>query len=386
VLGVAWWTWAQGREETDDAYIDGHISIISPRVSGTVEKVLVEDNQIVKSGDLLVTLDTSDFKVEVDRLKASLDQAKYQSSAAQSKIGQSTLSAQGQSTQASGSMNATQADIESARAALMQAQEQVKQAKAKVTEEQAHLNYTRSDFKRYELAYQNKAVTQQHYDQAKQNIDMAEAQVAEAQHGVEQALKQEMQARSAIAQAQGRKQSSQGSVTSAEAAAKQEQIDREQYKSTLSAVETAKSELEKAVLNLSYCQIKAPISGRVGKRTVEVGQHVEPGEALCSVVRDDYWITANFKETQLGRMHRGQEVDIEIDSFPGHKFKGRIDSFSPASGAKFSILPPDNATGNFTKVVQRIPVKILFDEASLGDYKARLSPGMSCIVTVMLSK
>ncbi len=385
LVGFFWYLWAHGREETDDAYVDGHISTISSRVSGTVMKVFVRDNQDVKAGDLLVSLDPRDNQVEVDQLKAGLEEAQFQAAAAQSKIGQSSLSAKGQTTQASGSISSTQADIESARAQLMQAQEQVKQSRAKVAEQEAQLRFSKSDFERYELAFKNRAVTKQHYDQAKQSIDMSAAQVAEAQHALMQATKQEEQARAAIAQAQGRLQTSQGSVTSAEAASKQEAIDREQYKSALSAVERSKAELEKAKLNLSYCNIVAPIDGRIGRKTVEVGQRIEPGQALMSVVRDDVWVTANFKETQLGRMRIGQPADIEIDSFPGHKFRGKIDSFSPASGAKFSILPPDNASGNFTKVVQRIPVKILFDD-NAGDFKQRIAPGMSCVVTVVLNK
>jgi len=386
LLGFCWWLWAHGREETDDAYVDGHISIISSRVSGNIAKVLVNDNQVVKAGQLLVTLDPRDYQVEVDQSKAALAEAEFQAQAAQSKIGQSSLSAQGQNAQASGSINSTQADIDSARAALLQAQEQVKQARAKVAEEEAQLRYARSDFERYELAYKNRAVTKQHYDQAKQSIDMSAAQVAEAEHALAQACKQELQARAGIAQAQGRMQTSKGSVTSAEAAAKQESIDREQYQSTLSAVERSKSELEKAQLNLSYCNIAAPIGGRIGRKTVEVGQRIEPGQALMSVVREDIWVTANFKETQLGRMRIGQPVDIEIDSFAGHKFAGKIDSFSPASGAKFSVLPPDNASGNFTKVVQRIPVKIVIIDDNLGEYSGRIAPGMSCVVTVLLNK
>lgn len=385
IVGFFWYLWAHGREETDDAYVDGHISTISSRVSGNVLKVFVNDNQIVKAGDLLVSLDPRDNQVEVDQLKAGLEEAKFQASAAQSKIGQSSLSAQGQSKQASGSINSNQADIESAKAQLMQAQEQIKQERAKVAEEEAQLRFAKSDFERYEIAFKNRAVTKQHYDQAKQSIDMAAAQVAEAEHALMHARKQEEQAHATIAQAQGHLQSSQGSATSAEAAAKQEAIDREQYKSTLSAVERSKAALAKAQLNLSYCHIVAPINGRVGRKTVEVGQRIEPGQALMSVVSEDVWVTANFKETQLGRMRVGQPVDIEIDSFPGRKFTGEIDSFSPASGAKFSVLPPDNASGNFTKVVQRMPVKILFDD-SVGDFKRHIAPGMSCVVTVLLDK
>ncbi len=267
---------------------------------------------------------------------------------------------------------------------LQQAQAQEQQAKAKITELEAQVNYAKSDFKRYEYAYKNKAVTQQQYDHARQNIDVAEAQLLEGRDSVAQANKAVAHAQSQIAESTGKLRKSEGAVTSAKAATQQEQIDRSQYASTMSDVSRTKSQLEQAMLNLSYCKIIAPIDGRIGRRSVEVGQRVEPGQALMSVVQPDMWITANYKETQLGQMKIGQPVEVTIDSFPGKKFKGRVDSFSPASGAKFSMLPPDNATGNFTKVVQRVPVKITFKRESLGDFANRLAPGMSCETSVLV--
>jgi membrane fusion protein (multidrug efflux system) len=381
--GFAWWTYAQGHEETDDAYVDAHISVVSSRVSGNVTRVLVDDNQRVQANQLLVELDPKDYQVEVDQLRASLVGNEHQAAAAKAKIGQSSLSAQGQSAQASGDVNATEADIESARAALSQMEAAVKRARAHVAELQAGLQYAKTDFERYETAWQNKAVTKQAYDRAKQNIDVAEAQLRQGQEELAQTSKQESQAKANIAQAIGRLQKSHGTVTSAAAAAQQELVDKEQYESAKSAVDRQKAQLEKAMLNLSYCQIVAPISGRIGKKSVEVGQRIEPGQALMAVVQDNLWVTANFKETQLAKMKAGQRVEVRIDSFPDKVFAGRVDSFSPASGAKFSVLPPDNASGNFTKVVQRIPVKILLDKEKLGDYAQRISPGMSCVVTVI---
>ncbi len=144
----------------------------------------------------------------------------------------------------------------------------------------------------------------------------------------------------------------------------------------------AKAQLDEALLRLSYCSINAPVAGRIGRKNVEVGQSVQVGQSLMAIVQDDMWVTANFKETQLSKMRIGQKAEIRIDSFPGKTFVGRISSLSPASGAKFSVLPPDNATGNFTKVVQRLPVKIEFDRKTLADYAQRISPGMSCVTTI----
>jgi membrane fusion protein (multidrug efflux system) len=381
--GLGVWFYAQGREETEDSYVDGHITTISSRVAGVVTKVLVEDNQHVNEHQPLVRLDPNEYQVRVNKLQAALTMTGKQSLATGFKIGQSTISARGQAIQASGSINSSGADWERSQAALLAAQAQEHQASARVRSQQAQVEYAESDYERYKTVYANKAVTKQQFDKASETRTVAKEQLKESEDALDSAKKKILQAEADIKDAIAHQQTSQGQYTSAVAASKQTDIDKQQYLSNLAAIEQAKSDLDQANLELSYTKIDAPLAGRVGRRTVEVGQHLEVGQALMSIVQPNPWITANFKETQLNKMKVGQEVEIKIDSFPGKIFKGRVDSFSPASGAKFSVLPPDNATGNFIKVVQRIPVKIVFDKNSLGDYESRISPGMSCITTVI---
>jgi membrane fusion protein, multidrug efflux system len=383
VCGLTWWLYAQGREDTEDSYVDGHVTTISSRVAGVVTKVLVVDNQLVTEHQPLVRLDPNDYQVRVNQQKAALTMNSKQSLATESKIGQSTLSARGQAIQASGSINSSGANLEHSQAALLAARAQERQAGAQIRQQRAQVEYTESDYERYKTVYANKAVTKQQFDKARENWNVAKEQLKDLEDALDSAKKKVLQAEADIKDAIARQQTSQGQYTSAVAASKQTEIDKQQYQSNLAAIEQAKSNLDQANLELSYTKIDAPVAGRVGHRTVEVGQRIEAGQALMSIVQPNPWLTANFKETQLNKMKVGQEVEIKIDSFPGKVFRGRVDSFSPASGAKFSVLPPDNATGNFIKVVQRIPVKIVFDKNSLGDYEPRISPGMSCVTTVV---
>jgi membrane fusion protein, multidrug efflux system len=382
-IGLGWWLYWQGEVETDDSFVDAHVTTISTRVAGTVTKVLVEDNQIVKLGQPLVCLDPSDYQARVDKLTAAVNVAEKHTLASQSKIGQSVLSARGQATQAKGSIDSSGADVERSNAALLAAQAEERRSVSKVHQAEAQLTYAKIDYERYKTVYANGAVTKQQYDKATESWHVAQAQLKEAEDGLEHANRMVLQAAADIKNAAAHQLTSQGQYTSAVAAEKQTDVDKQQYQSELANIEQAKADLKQAQLELSYTKIAAPIAGKVGKRTVEVGQRIQQEQALMAIVQPNPWITANFKETQLDKMRTGQEAIIRIDSFPEKVFTGHVDSLSPASGARFSILPPDNATGNFTKVVQRIPVKIVFDKETLGDYASRISPGMSCITKVI---
>jgi membrane fusion protein, multidrug efflux system len=386
IIGAWWWLYAHGREETDDAYVEGHITYISSRVSGNVTNVLVDEHQRVKTGQLLVQLDDKDQQAKLDEDEASLAQAQHQASAAKSKIQQSSLSALGETAQANGDINAVQAEITTAKAAVLQAGDQVRQSRARLKELVAQEEFARTDFQRYKTVYESRAVTKQQYDKAQQTLHMQIAQREQAEESLRQSQKQVLQAQSKVEEAIGRLQKSRGMFTSAQAMVSQQRVDEDQYRSSLSGISRYQAALSQAKLQLSYTKILAPVDGRVGKKSVEVGQRVDPGQTLLSVVQDEFWIMANYKETQVGRMRVGQEAEIKIDTFPGHTFKGKVESLSPASGAKFSMLPAENASGNFTKIVQRIPVKIVFDEQSLGDYRSKIGPGMSCLVTVLVNK
>lgn len=382
LVGTIWWIQSAGHEETDDAYVEGHISYVSSRISGTVTRVLVNEHQRVDSGQLLVTLDPHDEQAKLDEDTALLEQAKLQADAAKSKIRQTELSAAGETTQARGDISSTEADIISARAAVTQASHEVTEARARLKELQAQEQFAKTDFERYKVVYANRAVTKQQYDKAMQSLEVATAQREQAEQNVSQALQQEAMTRSKVVEAIGRMNKSKGMLTSAEAMTAQKDVAEADYLGAVASTKHFAASLEQAKLQLSYTHIQAPVAGRVGKKSVEVGQRVEPGQSLMSVVQDDTWIIANYKETQLGKMKPGQAVEITIDTFPGQKFKGKIESVGPASGAKFSVLPAENATGNFTKIVQRLPVKIVFDPDSVKDYKTRIAPGMSCIVSV----
>jgi membrane fusion protein, multidrug efflux system len=384
--GIFWWHYASLREETDDAYVNGHITNISSRVSGTVTDVTIEENQRVKPGQLLVALDPRDYEVAAEQIEAALERDRHEANAAKSKIDQSSLSALGRTTEASGDINAVEADIASSRAALLQSRDKVRVAESHVKEQQAQLEFARTDFERYKTVYENRAVTKQQYDKARQTLDVYVAQLQQARDNLEDCRKQELMAASHVDQAIGRLKRSHGSLTTARAIERQSAIDTEQYGGSLAALKKDEAALKQAKLQLSYTKITAPLSGKIGKKSVEIGQRVEPGQALMSLVQDDFWVTANFKETQVGRMRVGQDVEITIDAFGDRKFKAVVESLSPASGAKFSLLPPDNATGNFTKVVQRIPVRLKLDSNGLSAYQDRLAPGMSCVVTVFVGK
>lgn len=384
--GSFWWQYASVREETEDAYVDGHITNISSRVAGTVAAVKVEENQRVKPGELLVALDPRDYEVALEQNEASLERDEHEANAAKSKIGQSSMSALGKTTEASGDINAVEADIASSRAALLQARDKVRQGESRVKEQQAQLEFARSDFERYKSVYENRAVTKQQYDKARQSMDVCMAQLQQAKDNLEERLKDELMASSDVDQAIGRLKKSRGSLTTARASEHQSGIDTEQYAGTLATIKKDAAAVKQAKLQLSYTKIAAPVGGKIGKKSVEIGQRVEPGQSLMSLVQDEFWVTANFKETQVGRMRVGQAVELSIDAFGDRKFQGTVESLSPASGAKFSMLPPDNASGNFTKVVQRIPIRIKLDKQDLGAYLERLAPGMSCLITVFVAK
>lgn len=386
ILGVLWWQYAHGREETDDAYVEGHITYISSRISGTVSNVLIDEHQRIKKGDILVQLDPEDHRVEVNEAEASFAQAQHQAAAAKSKIEQSSLSALGETAQANGAINAVQAEIVTAKSAVLQAGDQVRQSRARLKELVAQEEFARTDFQRYKTVYENHAVTKQQYDKAQQTLQMQIAQREQAEESLRQSQKQELQAQSKVEEAIGRLQKSKGTFTSAQAMVSQKRMDEDQYKGALSGISRYQATLNQAKLQLSYTKLSAPVNGRIAKKSVEIGQRVEPGQTLVSIVQDESWIMANYKETQVGRMRVGQEAEIKIDAFPDRVFKGTVNSLSPASGAKFSMLPAENASGNFTKIVQRIPVKIVFDDQSLGDYRSKIGPGMSCLVTVFVNK
>ncbi|MGE5655341.1 MAG: HlyD family secretion protein [Actinomycetota bacterium] len=339
--------------------------------------------------------------------------------------------AQAQVEQAQAGVPAAQAKVRQAEASIPQAQAKVTEAEAgvaaaqaKLAQAQATLQKTQTDYNRYRQLFQEGAIAREQLDTAKQAYDIAAAQTTAAQQGIEQAKAQVAQARQGVTAAQAalaearegvnqaqaqvaqakvqvasaqakvaqaqegvtaaqaKLASSRGGLQQAQATGQQTQVNRSQYNAALAAIGQSEAALKDAQLQLSYTNLVAPASGQIGRKTVEVGQRIQAGTPLMAIVSNDYWVTANFKETQIAKMQPGQPVEITLDAFPKHHFAGRVDSFSPASGSQFALLPPDNATGNFTKVVQRIPVKIVFDRNSIKGYESRITPGMSAVVAV----
>ncbi len=384
VFGYYWWQCASTHQETDNAYVTGHVHPVSSRINATVADVLVNDNQLVQKGQLLVKLDSRDYQVQVQQAQASLTEAQHQANAAQARTNLASENTAGNTQQAQGNVSSARAAISTAQAAVKAAQAGVPAAQAAVAQAQANLQKAQADYNRYQTLYQQGAVPRQQLDTAQAAYQVALAQKNSAVQGVAQAQANLAQAQENVTKAQAELAASQGGLQQARATGVQTQVNRSQYEAALAAIAQAQANLKNAQLQLSYTNITAPSQGRVGRKTVEVGQRVQPGTPLMAIVDNDYWVVANFKETQLKKMQPGQRVEIKLDAFPNHRFIGRVDSFSPGSGATFALLPPDNATGNFTKIVQRLPVKIVFDPTRIQGYESRLTPGMSAVVSVDL--
>jgi membrane fusion protein (multidrug efflux system) len=348
-------------ESTDDAQVDGHVNSVSARISGHVIKLNVDDNQYVQAGTVLVEIDPADYQVAYERAKADFDNAQAAALAAGVNVPISSVNTSSQ-------VSATEADVNSARAGVQVAQQHFAAAKAQLQEAEANNVKAQNDLVRYKQLVDKQEISQQQYDQA-----MAAAKASAA--AVEAARASAAAAEQQVTQAQGRLVQAEANWRYANTAPQQMQVIRARAASALAEAQRRKADLEQAQLNLQYTKVAAPVSGIVSSRTVEVGQNVAPGQELMKVINlDDLWITANFKETQLRKMKVGQRATVEVDS-NGRKYNGTVDSIAGASGARFSLLPPENATGNYVKVVQRVPVKIVLDPGSNNDHQLR--PGLS---------
>jgi len=362
-------------ESTDDAQIDGHINAISARISGNLSEVRVEDAQIVKAGDVLVKIDPRDFEVAVSKAEADLAdaQASLQSARTDLPIISTTTAstlqnAQSSRTDATAGLLAAQRQFEAAQSRLETAQAQVNEA-------QANYKKAADDAARYKQLVDKDEISRQTYDQAEQTAAAAQASVAAQNSAVLEARHNASAAEAAIQQAQAKIPQAEASIQSAMTRPQQVSQSQSRVKSATAKVAELQAQLDQAKLNLSYTIIVAPVSGIVGKKTAEIGQNVSPGEQLMAVVPlDDVWITANFKETQLRKMKPGQRVKFTVDAYD-HEYVGHVTGIGGASGSRFSLLPPENATGNYVKVVQRIPVRIDLDPNENKD--RRLRPGMS---------
>ena len=377
----AWKDWASS-ETTDDATMQGDVILISSRVTGVIRDLAVNDYQKVQAGDVLVQLDSTDYQVNLEQAQVSLELAKRQAEAALAGVDLSATLTDAQTLQAQGGLNAAFTSIDIARAAVDAARTAVTASQARLYQAQTHYEQTIRDLERYQALSDQGVIPAQQLDQAQEANKVAEATVSTAQADVALAEARLNQAQLGINTAEAAQTSSQGAMQGAETGTQQTNMRQKQYDAALAQVQLAQSAVDAAQLQLSYTTVVAPSDGHLGRISVEAGQRVTAGQPLTSLVKDEVWVIANFKETQMNRIRLGMPVAVRVDAFPGIVFAAHVDSISPASGATFALLPPDNATGNFTKVIQRIPVKIVFEPGELAGYEDLLAPGMSVMVKV----
>jgi len=375
VGGYFLWKHFDAYESTDDAQIDGHINAISARITGNVIQVLTDDEKYVKAGDVLVRIDPNDYQVAVAKAEADLADAEAALQGSRTDIPiTSTNTASQLKTAHSGRTNAN-AGLVGAQRQLDAAQARLDTAKAQVREAAANYKKAGDDVARYKLLVAKDEISQQQYDTSVSTADAAKATLDARTAAVSEAEQNIKVAQSAVEEANTRIPQADASVQAAMTAPQQVAVSQSRAKSAQAQVAQRRALLDQAKLNLSYCTIVAPVSGIVGKKTVEVGQNISPGQQLMAVVPlDDIWVTANFKETQLRRMKPGQVVKFSVDAY-SREYSGKVEGVGGASGSRFSLLPPENATGNYVKVVQRIPVRIDLEPGQNDDH--RLRPGMS---------
>jgi membrane fusion protein, multidrug efflux system len=361
------WRYLRTYESTDDAQVDVHLYPVSARVSGYVVKVNVDDNQWVRQGTVLVEIDPKDFEVAVAQAQANLANAE---ATAQSLH----ITVPITSTNASSQLRSTASAIENSQAGIIAAERQLSAAHAQVEQAEANDVRVQEDLRRYKLLVDKREIAQQVYDQAVASARASTAAVAAARAN-------ESAAQQFVQQAQSRLVEAQANHQSAETGPQQVSSTRARVRAAIADVEQKRALLEQALLNLQYTKIVAPASGEVNKSVV-VGMNVQAGQQLLTVVPlDEIWVTANFKETQLRRMRVGQKATIHVDA-TGRSLNGHVDSIAGATGPTFSLLPPENATGNYVKIVQRIPVKIILEQGENRDHLLR--PGMNVVPDVYL--
>ena len=365
--GLAIWRYLSSYESTDDAQVDAHLHPVSARISGHVIRVSVGDNQWVKRGAVLVEIDPTDYQVAVEQAKAELETAQASAESLHIDVPITT-------TTTSSQLDSATADVEKNRAAVLAAEKQLAAARAQLDQAQANDVKAQHDLRRYQLLVDEEEVSRQIYDTAVAAAKASTATVHAASANVEAVRQSVEQARSVLASAEA-------SRRSAQTAPKQIASTRARALSAEATVDQKRAALEQAKLNLLYTRVTAPVAGQVTK-TVVPGLNVQPGQQLLTIVPlDDVWITANFKETQLRRIHPGLRAEVYVDS-TGKTYRGHIDSIAGATGPLFSLFPPQNATGNFVKIVQRVPTKIVIDPGQNRDRLLR--PGVNVSPKVFL--
>ena len=363
LVAVAVWWHSTFSEDTDDAQVNGHLIQVSARIAGQVLKVDVEENQVVKAGDVIAELDPKDFDVAVENAEANLANARANAAAANVNVPLTTINT-------GSTLRSADADLSGAHAGVQQAEQQLAGAHANVASAQASLTKADADLARYKPLVEKDVISKQQWDAAVAADDGAKASLENAQAA-------ERAANDGVRAARDREHQSQAQHNAAETGPQQVALQSARAKAALAQVEQAQAQLDQAELNLSYTKIVAPAAGIITRKSVEINQNVSVGQNLLTLVSlDDLWITANFKETQLRHMSAGQPVEIEVDA-TGKTYHGKVTQIGGATGSVLSLFPPENATGNYVKVVQRLPVRIDFTDIKNEDPDHLLRPGLS---------
>jgi membrane fusion protein (multidrug efflux system) len=371
IFGPQYWHYLNSYESTDDAQIDGNIYAITSRIAGTIKAVYVEDNQQVKAGQLLAELDPRDFEVAVAQARAALKESQTQVSVARPNVPITSVTTET-------SVATSGADITAARAAVASAQRDYEAAVADIRNAEADSAKAQADLARYKQLVAKDEISSQQYDQADAAAKAAAAKVDSKRATAEAAARDIEEAEARLAQSQTREIEAQRNRPS------QIAIQNAIVEGRQATAEHQQTLLDQALLNLSYTKIAAPVDGVIGRKNAEPGQQVSPGQQLMvDVPLNDIWVTANFKETQLKKMHPGQRATLHVDSYD-RDYEGTVESVAAASGARFSLLPPENATGNYVKVVQRVPIRIRLKQGE--DASHMLRPGMSVEPKVWLDR
>lgn len=381
-VAVGLFIYFHNRESTDDAQVDGHITPVASKIYGRVSKVLVDDNQPVKAGQVIVQIDPADYQAAVDQAKAALALAESEARSAGVDVPRTSETVRSGTSNADAQLAGAQADLMRAQATFDQAQTaDLAVAEANIARSLANAQLAKADLERYTPLMEKGEISKQQYDAAKANADATSSALVADQQRLAQAKRNIDITRAQLDAAKARVEQAKAGLSSARADEKRVAMRTADAQAKIASVERARAALDAAQLNLSYCNIVAPVDGVATHKTVELGQIVQAGQGLLVVVPlHDVWVTANFKETQLRNMKPGQKAYVKVDTY-GKTFPGHVDSLAGATGAVLSLLPPENATGNYVKVVQRIPVKIVLDPISPD--VAVLRPGMNVEATVI---
>jgi len=383
VGGWQWWQFQKTHISTENAQIQGHLSPISCKISATVQQVLVKDGEYVKAGQPLIILENQDLSLNLQQAKAKLQAAKAQVLSASDTVQLTSQTHATQVQQSQAQLAVSQSTIKAAQANINQAESAIAVNRAKVAQAQTEVNKSQADYRRYTSLYQSGAVSAQQAEAAKASYENDLANLAATNQIVAQSQAKMSNAEAQLQKAVAEAEVSKGEAAQTDVAEQNVLVQQDQKQVAQAQVAQANVEVALAKKQLEYTVIKAPVSGYVGKLTAQVGQKVQAGQALMAVVplqTEEVYVVANFKETSLQNLHLGQTAEIEVDAYPGEVFRATVEGISPATGASFALLPPDNATGNYNKVVQWLPVRLAFRPDA--DPQHKLRAGLSVKVTV----